>query len=1246
MSRRLSPLSFVRGTYYYVLAFAVLICLPLIEIPRRVARLVWSKLGRPTLEWVKRSWRTEVRGLKDEKENDGQKKVKYREEEDEATSPLRTPLPIIHRSVTTSNGNSRLHYRLFNPHGRKLLVFVGGLNEFAFDAFIRMAQLHAAKSTSASDKDTTKKSKKRNNASTKDDRMIRFLSEYTFLTWSYRGLSATSSPSTHPSVASHVADLMSILKYEGRRHIDLLVGHEYGAAIGMELVSSVPMLVSRMVTINGGYGSVFNYMFQPLFPIPTIGAAINWSVEFLLMHEQIASWTLLLARPFVWMYARSYSALFTPDSLVAADNGDGNLANLHRALMENEFMLNDLFRTRDPTHIRNVLQFLLELHAHTCWHVLPRIDVPTLVVSGLIDPSIPAYLSFDLSRRLPYAKRVIAKWSGHATLVVQHSFVMQHIEELVERGHQVKEYTGSPVLEFERNAKARLVNELQHRLQQRRLAADATGSTSSAAVGDAFQRAAHLSATLTGHREGIPYERSVARRGTSAAEESDMLAYVDDHTNLTLDPTVGTEGGGYTLAPEDIPTEEEMEAFNAARTAAATATTVGAVTMSADVGEQHQPGIGVDLSSSASSSASPSSSSSIAPAPNTPARSAAASSVQRPRIGLLTCSGRENRKGDDLALVAQLRARGYDAELVTWDAMETTQKQGVEGQESTSAAAASSPWSRYSALLCRSVWGYYLTPSKWLSTISTIESLNIPLCNAAKVIRWNSSKTYLRSMQRQYKNEQPKGFHFIPTLWLDQSMLTNESTLESTLLLQEWSSSSSVTLASNAGSILKPVIGAGSFGAQRLPQVGNLAFKKSMAQAREMKLEAPQLEDDASHSDKFGDAKNPTWMIQPFQTQVQSDGEYSLFFLNISAERAQRCPVLTAAERATKMDSTLLGHDDTTPTVQSNPSDPLSSFHLIHACKKLPSRGSAIIQPSSQGGSVQRIAVTKTMEASARAILASIPFLQNERAKEQPITFVRIDGLRTPIPSSSTASGGAFELSDELTLMEVELIEPDFYSFLTPGFEILDLEATLSFLQRHNVLPPGGLGSTTPSASRTSTPFGKGILRKTGYGESPLSTPATIDAQRARVEQLVEHFQQHVTPIKDTASTVATSSRTSTPTRQVHHDAEHEEKQQVEGHGHVADNTVKAEIEDVPDNTSGTAAGSAADNDTPAETSGDVTNDHEDVTVTLDASSTNDNGSNNHSNSNKQSSKARRKKAKAKAQSNKAHEEPGATAAH
>jgi len=96
-------------------------------------------------------------------------------------------------------------------------------------------------------------------------------------------------------------------------------------------------------------------------------------------------------------------------------------------------------------------------------------------------------------------------------------------------------------------------------------------------------------------------------------------------------------------------------------------------------------------------------------------------------IGLVTCAKYPDLTDDDRPLLSALASLGLEAVPVVWD------DPGVN-------------WSRFKALVLRSVWDYHLRPMEFVAWLGLLESAGVPLWNSIATIRWNMHKRYLREL--------------------------------------------------------------------------------------------------------------------------------------------------------------------------------------------------------------------------------------------------------------------------------------------------------------------------------------------------------------------------------------------------------------------------------------------------------------------------------------------------------------------
>lgn len=189
------------------------------------------------------------------------------------------------------------------------------------------------------------------------------------------------------------------------------------------------------------------------------------------------------------------------------------------------------------------------------------------------------------------------------------------------------------------------------------------------------------------------------------------------------------------------------------------------------------------------------------------------------RVAILTCDGKDKYKGDDTALMRAFRQYGVHAEHVVWNGP-------------------SNNWNRFQAALVRSTWDYCQNGNldKFLVTLRQVHQAGVVLLNPLQTIEWNSNKRYLRDLSK-------KGIQCVDTVWLSS---TNFKYIAALMKYKGWQEC-----------VIKPAVGAGGFNTFRF-QEGDL--KEVIA-----KCEATGISE---------------WMLQPFESQIIKEGEWSFVFRN------------------------------------------------------------------------------------------------------------------------------------------------------------------------------------------------------------------------------------------------------------------------------------------------------------------------------------------------------------------------------
>jgi glutathione synthase/RimK-type ligase-like ATP-grasp enzyme len=144
-------------------------------------------------------------------------------------------------------------------------------------------------------------------------------------------------------------------------------------------------------------------------------------------------------------------------------------------------------------------------------------------------------------------------------------------------------------------------------------------------------------------------------------------------------------------------------------------------------------------------------------------------------------------------------------------------------------------WQDCDAVVIRSCWDYHLRSAEFLRWIAFLESTGCTVWNPPETIRWNTDKSYLRSLETT-------GIPIIPTLWFEPK---ESLSLADALQERGW-----------AKAVIKPRISATAYRTQLVEtttaETGQKLFDELLA--------------------------GPGVMVQEFMDGILSEGEWSLMF--------------------------------------------------------------------------------------------------------------------------------------------------------------------------------------------------------------------------------------------------------------------------------------------------------------------------------------------------------------------------------
>jgi len=191
--------------------------------------------------------------------------------------------------------------------------------------------------------------------------------------------------------------------------------------------------------------------------------------------------------------------------------------------------------------------------------------------------------------------------------------------------------------------------------------------------------------------------------------------------------------------------------------------------------------------------------------------------VSTRRVAFATCRALPQLDQDDRVALPALSELGIEVVPVVWD------DPAVD-------------WSSFDLIVLRSCWDYDEKPAVFLAWLDTLEARGLPLQNPAAVARWNVDKVHLRGLAEA-------GVPVIPTVW---ARAGEQRDLAATLRELE-----------TEEAVVKPCIS--------LDANGTWRVSAADAPAQEARfLEQLSTRD---------------LMVQRYQPQIATDGEWSLVFL-------------------------------------------------------------------------------------------------------------------------------------------------------------------------------------------------------------------------------------------------------------------------------------------------------------------------------------------------------------------------------
>lgn len=228
--------------------------------------------------------------------------------------------------------------------------------------------------------------------------------------WDYRG-HGRSGPPANPNevtIGSHARDMWAVADAAGVERA-VLVGHSMGVQTILEAYRLEPGRVAGLVAIAGP----FEYPAKTFYGAPLLHYALPY-LEF-------------TATPVPSVTRAVWRSLTEQGDLL---DRSGRLGRMIGSAASKELMA-EYFAHLSELDPLLVLRMVRAMGDHTARDLLPRIEVPALVVAGTRDVMTPPRLAGEMAEAIPDARLEVVEGASHTLPIDEPDLVNRLVEEFV-----------------------------------------------------------------------------------------------------------------------------------------------------------------------------------------------------------------------------------------------------------------------------------------------------------------------------------------------------------------------------------------------------------------------------------------------------------------------------------------------------------------------------------------------------------------------------------------------------------------------------------------------------------------------------------------------------------------------------------------------------------------------------------------------------------------------------------------------
>ncbi len=239
-----------------------------------------------------------------------------------------------------------------------------------------------------------------------------FKGKHPMLIWDYRGHGNSDLPDDYTKSTMDILaeDLYAIVKKLDLKDY-ILVGHSMGVQFNYEYYKHYPDQVVGLVPILGTYG----YPFKTFFDTD-------------IMEKIYPN----LLYPFLKRYGNLMISMIAPIASTSLPFYIGLALKSVNPCLSSKEKMRPYFEHLARLNMKFAAEMFLHMSQHSAEDILPKINVPVMIIAGENDTFTPLWLSQKMKDSIPTAEMIILEKGSHAALVEYPDLIHCKIKEFIQ----------------------------------------------------------------------------------------------------------------------------------------------------------------------------------------------------------------------------------------------------------------------------------------------------------------------------------------------------------------------------------------------------------------------------------------------------------------------------------------------------------------------------------------------------------------------------------------------------------------------------------------------------------------------------------------------------------------------------------------------------------------------------------------------------------------------------------------------